>query len=462
MKNLKIIGLFLLVSVGFNSVYSQSHDADIIKKNIKTAFEKWNVKGEFEKEANYIERLKTQSKSAFDSICLKQIKGIIKNKYADSDNFEGGESEWKKNLYLYKLEKELLPYNSEKEFFTVSFKINGISWQSNINVPIAQAENFKNRFSSLSMQTGIYDWCFVGNSLCPTLVMSENQYNDTKYQFPVRLQNQSEITQSFDNLGIDNQYLKGYVFKYSEAKIIAKQQAREKRRLDSLELATFNNRLDSVFQDYNKQLLTNPYNLKQSVLKSYDKISVTDKDSRQNSFDRKVSDMKSEFNRVKSDFEYARRNEYGKNGKLFASETEFDSFYTKGESIYQAEVGKRQMEVEKKTMLKYFSDNAQAIETMNFQEIANDLAISNYYSVKLHKFDYSAIRGRLNEEQLVYKIIESKNKPYYSQLIDFVVETNKILNKEWNKNGKYFDSKSHFYDAFLSGRYQQILKDNKK
>ena len=65
-------------------------------------------------------------------------------------------------------------------------------------------------------------------------------------------------------------------------------------------------------------------------------------------------------------------------------------------------------------------------------------------------------------QSILSAISKNHNKVYYSQLLDFVIETNKGLNKEWSKNGKYFDSKSDFYNAFLSDNYQQILKENKK
>jgi hypothetical protein len=409
-------------------------DVGTIRKNIKSAFEKWNLKGEFEKEADYAERLQNQSKTAFDGICLDEIKKRTKN--------ENG----------YYLEKELLPYNAENEFFTVSFKVNDISWQSNINIPIAQAENFKNQFSDLHFAIGDYNWCFAENSLCPTLVTLKNKKQiDTQYHFPVLLQNLSEITQSFDNLEIDNQYLKGYVFKYSNAKAIAEQQEREKQRLDSLELTTFNNRLDSVFQDYNKQLLANPYNLNDSVLKNYKEITDKGTGNRQYSFDRKVSEMKSEFNGLEEYFKNVRQNEYRQNRKLFANETEFDSFYTKGKDVYQAEV-------EKKTILKNLTDNTEFIETMDFQKEAKETLGSALMSGGYT--DYSRVNAYRKE--ILSLIVESQNKPYYFQILDFVIKTNKGLNKEWTKNGQYFESKNDFYNAYLSENYKQILKDNQK
>lgn len=411
-------------------------DVGTISKNIKSAFEKWNLKGEFEKEADYAGRLLNQSQTAFDEICLEQIKDVIKNK----------------NEYYWK--KELLPYNAENEFFTVSFKINDLEWQSNINISIAKAEDFKNKFSDLRFNIGDYNWNFVENSLCPTVVTLENNYKEVKYDFPVLLSNQSEITQSFDNLQIDNQYLRGYVFKFSNAKAIAEQQEREKQRLDLLELATFNNRLDSIFNDYNSQLLKNQYNLNQRILRDYHKITATGTENRQYSFDRQISDMKSEFNSLKSSFEYERKNEYRQNGKLFASETEFDSFYTKGEDIYQAEI-------EKRTILDFFSDNAKFIETMDFQKEAKETLGSAFISGYTGSYtDYSKINA--DRKKILSAINESQNKPYYSQLLDFVVETNKGMNKEWSKNGQYFESKTMFYNAYISEDYKKILKEKKK
>ena len=59
-------------------------------------------------------------------------------------------------------------------------------------------------------------------------------------------------------------------------------------------------------------------------------------------------------------------------------------------------------------------------------------------------------------------INECRNKSYYPQIMDSVIETNKGLSKEWTKNGQYFKNKIDFYDAYLSDNYNQILKDNKK
>jgi len=458
-------------------------DVGSIQKNIKSEFEKWNQKGEFEKEIDYTERLKNQSRTAFDSICLEKIETKING------------------FYSYYGTKELSKYNSEKEFFTVSFKINDLEWQSDINIPISQAEKFKNNFSDLRFKIGDYDWCFVENSLCPTLVTLTNRDNDTKYQFPVLLQNQSEITQSFNNLEIANQYLNGYVFKFSNAKVKKEKIAKEKQRLDSLELATINNRLDSIFNDYNRQLIQNKYNVNKVKLnddfeaicnfcnhyyaywrdKKYPNAGEiegihqmcvhefgylgsykfkssyyqTIKSIDENDSEEQIRSLKIKFDKLQKCFECEYWYNYYTNEGLFSeNKTEFNNFYTQEKDIYQAEV-------EKRTILKYFSDNAKFIETMDFQKEAKETIGSAFMSDYTGTYtNYSKINA--DRKEILGAIRESQNKPYYPQILDFVIKTNKDLNKEWTKNGQYFEDKAAFYNAYISEDYKKILKEKKK
>lgn len=93
-------------------------DYSIISKNIKSEFENWTKKGEFEKEADYVNRLQIKSQNVFEEICLKQINEKINNFNVD-----------------YNLRKELSTYNSEGEYFMINFKINNVEWQNKINIP---------------------------------------------------------------------------------------------------------------------------------------------------------------------------------------------------------------------------------------------------------------------------------------------------------------------------------------
>ena len=175
--------------------------------------------------------------------------------------------------------------------------------------------------------------------------------------------------------------------------------------------------------------------------------------------------MKSGFENLNKDISGTHENEYRGDGKLFASKDEFDSFYIKGKDIYQAEV-------EKRKILKYFSDNAKSIESMDFQKekkrsvgsvlgiTALTLATGGAGAILF------AVPHHTNENEIRKNILatisENKDKSYYSQILDFVIETNKGLNTEWSKNGEFFENKAEFYNAYLSDDYKKILKTNKK
>jgi hypothetical protein len=458
-------------------------DAGYIQGSIKDAFNKWNQKGEFEKETDYNERLKTQSQGIFSQICIEQIKNRVSRGV--------------------KLEKELSTYNSNDETFIVSFKINGIELQNKINIPISSAENFKNNWSNLRNEIDNYDWCFVANMLCPNLVTLHNSRDNAKYEIQLSPENQSDISFPFDNLEIANPYLSGFVFKYSTAKII-----------DQQIYANYCNRLDSIFQDYNQKLLQNPYNVAKTTMSDYEKMEKVGK--REENFKHSSDNIKSNFERLNKNFEQelrsknpneycriyflqnpdkkteadkkyfecrcdypkredfdirfitgslrgcnCREDEYKKNGKLFISKDEFDIFYDRGDDVYHPEV-------EKRAVLNFLKTNSKFIESMDFQKDKKESL-----GASIGKGLYGAAVGTAVSERdftnenekrrhIISLVNECKEKPYYPQIIDLVIDTNKALNKEWTKSGLSFENKMEFYEAYICGNYKQLLKDKKK
>ena len=129
-------------------------DEGAIQKSIRITFEKWSLKGEFEKQADYEERLRNQSQYTFTQTCTEQIFSKVQS------------------IITKSIIKELQPYNADNEYFEVEFKINGIEWKSNINVPIKNAEIFKKNWSGMKPKFSKYDWCFVNKTLCPTIIMA--------------------------------------------------------------------------------------------------------------------------------------------------------------------------------------------------------------------------------------------------------------------------------------------------
>jgi hypothetical protein len=270
------------------------------------------------------------------------------------------------------------------------------------------------------------------------------------------LKNRSEITFSFDDLKVNNPHLKGFVFKYSEAKAIEAKIMREKFVQDSLEIVSYNNKLESAFQEYNRQLLQNPYNLTKKVLPDYQKI--TGKESRESNFNKGVSSMKSNFENLNNDFSREYENAYRKYGNLFANKDEFDSFYRR-DAISEEEIITRK-----------FKRFASLITNMNLRNTFED---------------YTRSRGAITPsppyKDLLTEAIENPNDPYFSlgtvqiikdykqantsyydKLIDVLVDTNKELNGLWNTDGMFFKNKVDFFEAYITKDYSKIVKANKK
>ena len=450
---------------------------DDAKISIKKEFLKWNQKGEFEKQADYELRLKNQSENMFVDICLKQIDEMM-----SVSNFN------------------LLPYNSEKESFNIVFtcrsnnRSNTSEWQGIVNVPIDVAENFKNNFFDFRRQINYSEVKLCNYWLVPKAVTLLREDNNAtvieKYYVTTQLKNQTEVTIPFDGLGIDNPYLKGYVFKYSNAIDLAKQhgyeQNLEKQRLDSLELVALNNRLDSVFNDYNLQLIQNSFNVNKITLKddfeatcgfcnhyyaywrderfpNPEEIEEKQKKCLQefeynrpykfkysscqpiknkdkNNFDEQIHSFEKKFKKLQKYFECEYWYNYYTTKVLFLEKNDFDSFYRQGKNIYDREV-------EKRNALYNLKKKSQLIQLMDFQKENNDPTNNNYAT---------------RPSEVLSIIKESQSKSYYSEIIDYIIKTNNGLNKEWNKNGQYFESKLEFYSAYISDNYKGIVKQKKK
>lgn len=433
------------IALAAQAAYEKT-DAGSIKKNIKANFELWNQKGEFEKQADYEERLQKQSQNSFTKKCIEQIKNKLRN-YHD----------------YYALSKELLPYNADNEFFIVKFKINGIEWQNKLNIPIANAEVFKSNWSNLRSEINDYDWCFVDDTLCPTLITLSDR--TSKYKFTLPLQNQKEISYSFDDLGIDNSYLKGFVFKYSDAKAIDLKIAYEKFVKDSLEIVSYNNKLEAAYQNYNSQLLANPHNIEKTIISNYQKI-LNSEDIEDN-YKNSLNSLNRSYEKIENEIERDFNQAYYSAEQLFPIKEDFERYYTQGKSAFQAEILKRQEKQEEERILNYLKIYSQFIESMDFQKEKKESLGSTMGKRLLNATAGTTISEndytKENElrENILSIINDNRNKSYYAQVLDFTFATNKDLNKEWTKNGAYFSNKAELYDAYISGSYKQIINNKK-
>jgi hypothetical protein len=322
------------------------------------------------------------------------------------------------------------------------------------------------------------------------------------------LNNPKEISYKFDDFGINNQYLKGFVFKYSDAKAmdsimthkkfiqdsIAK---REQFVRDSLEVLLYNQKLDSVFQDYNKQFLSYSYNINKENLPEYEKVksggnnesnykNAVDQISRKHKeacnlilqktmaenpkeyiqiylkenpvekikLEKKYLECRCNFSSYEEFFFTVQRytlsrlgnctcrNEmYLRHKDYFTDQAEFDTYYDEGDDAVQLEIIKRRI-------------NHMKIEKLDLQDAIVDMQSPAQKSSVQMLLNFNNVRASSAISILSSIVEEEKLQPYYPQIIDYIVEKNSKLNKEWSKNGPLFKNKVEFYHAYISGNYK--------
>jgi hypothetical protein len=311
------------------------------------------------------------------------------------------------------------------------------------------------------------------------------------------IDNQSSISYSFDNFEISNPYLKGYIFKYSDAKII-----------DQQIFSAYSNRLDSVFRALNLQLQQNPYNGNRKIMPAYDKMKR--EGNMEENFNSCLANIKSEFEtlnyKIEKEFKTQKPIEYCKmyyslnpdrkkaadNLYLdckckYHSRDDFDIKFINGyisscncrDMYYSEEKEFFKSKADFDTLYNQANDLKLELEVHKFQIFAA-MTISFQFKSLLKTYDsFSAsslgepsveqlIRALKRESNPVYfphrvakMMLNCKSEGYYKEVINILVDTNNDLNKEWTKSGEFFKNKTDFFEAYISDNYKQILKDRK-
>jgi hypothetical protein len=110
-----------------------------------------------------------------------------------------------------------------------------------------------------------------------------------------------------------------------------------------------------------------------------------------------------------------------------------------------------------RNVMRQLEQNKASIAQVNFQKEMNNNSFMNVISEQ--PVDYTEINKY--RSQLLEWVGTLKTKPYYDEVLDFLINNNSGLYKEYAKNGGKFSSKAEFYDAFVSGDYKNILKSKK-
>lgn len=178
-----------------------SSDSVILDNKVKSRFDGWLEKNEFEKNVDYLQRLAKGSKQEFDKICYEEVIERI-NFWKSEDSF---------------IDYEIDNYNSETEKFSVFFRIRDLKWSDSISISIKEALEFKENFLNYRAVIKNSDWCFYQKYLYPTMFFLENQDYDLSLKFNVPIKEKEDIKFAIRKFGIKNFGLDStYIFLFSE------------------------------------------------------------------------------------------------------------------------------------------------------------------------------------------------------------------------------------------------------
>lgn len=214
-KRLTIAVAILLPTIGFGQTLRRSEivlvsesSYSMVKQVIKEAITGWMQKGEFERTYEYENRIKSQFRQAFDSICFEVVQTVIQEKSA--------------------VQFELLKYNADTEKFGVRFSSDDVSWRDSLFVPLRDAPEFKENVGNVEILVDDAEWVFIDNQLMPSKVKVVRDQDQITFRYPKT--NTREISFTPSELGLSALNGKNLQFNYRDYYTEAVHQTTLKKR----------------------------------------------------------------------------------------------------------------------------------------------------------------------------------------------------------------------------------------
>jgi len=106
-----------------------------------------------------------------------------------------------------------------------------------------------------------------------------------------------------------------------------------------------------------------------------------------------------------------------------------------------------------------YSTNNEDKQQDNTETEMSELEQFYHLIADIRKTDFD--KANKDKKGIIQKVASFKNTEDYESVILFVIENNKDLSKNWEKNGQYFSSQIEFYEAYTLGNYKEIIKARK-
>lgn len=190
-------------------------DVGLMTEQIKSEFEKWLSKGEFEKSEEHKIRLELRELK-FLEICEAVVQQTLSKEveYVSGENWYGDNS-GKESFVLYE-------YNADKELFPFYFRYKQIEFYDTIFVPFSDAKEFKDQtdYFSISYPKKRKDYVFSNYYLYPSIIIFQNVEGKTPIEVPLNFfENPLPIQFNTNDLKISNYNFEEMSFDFSTYKI---------------------------------------------------------------------------------------------------------------------------------------------------------------------------------------------------------------------------------------------------
>ena len=83
------------------------------------------------------------------------------------------------------------------------------------------------------------------------------------------------------------------------------------------------------------------------------------------------------------------------------------------------------------------------------------------FKLLIEKIKPAKFNDKKDKSGMIIQVAIFKYRAIYPAIIQFVIENNKNLSKKWEKEGRYFDNQTEFYEACTSGEYKTVLTGKK-
>jgi hypothetical protein len=227
-------------------------------------------------------------------------------------------------------------------------------------------------------------------------------------------------------------------------------QEAEQARIRQERTIQFNTEMINDFESRNRSLLNDSLNIRRLQMQQRPRpmtignANLNTENAIRNELNQTYSELRTRINNAfESRYNGSRLGVDIRN--LFPQQTEFRMFYIQGDIVLNVEIERRLEQFVLEEFKSRFGNFITSNKDISPQRRRSESSfVEHDFSLRLN-----ALREYLNrfEEQ-----------PFYGKLIGFIIETNRNLNREWRRNGRFFETQIEFYNAYMKPNYRDTLR----